>query len=226
MKLNRWLMPILGAVLFFGSYGVGLVTNTWSTSGKAAVVAGQLTPADLKGWMTIREAAAGLGVPAPELLALVEAPAGSGVTVDTAFKDLEALVPGFSLTTFRTKVATWLTTRTGTVSPPPTQAASPSTVPAPSSTATAVVVPSTHPATGTPTGTGTGGTGGGSGSSITGGMTLRQVAVANGIAVERLLAECGLPPTTDPDLTLKALKDAVPGFEIQTVRDAVQRIKG
>ena len=230
MKVNKWVMPILGAVLFFGSWGVGEVTGSWQTSGKTAVVAGQLTVGDLKGWMTIRQAAEGLGVPPADLLAVVGAPEGSGVTVDTAFKDLEALVPGFSLSDFRTKVTAWLDARKsgGTAIPSAAPTSRPS-APGASPQATSAAPAPTGSAGGTPTGTRTGtptGTGTGTSSqTISGSMTLRQVADANGIALARLIAECGLPASTNPDLTLKTLKDTT-GVEIQAVRDAVQRIKG
>lgn len=227
MRVSRWAMPVLGAVLLFGSYGIAEATGTWVTSGKVAVVAGRLTPAELKGWMTIRQAAEGLGVPPADLLALVAAPAGSGVSVDTAVKDLEALVPGFSLTTFRATVTTWLATRGqgggptsasgATTQPSPT--AAPSSAPPPPRGESATPDPTRA---GTATGTGTGG----GTASITGAMTLRQVAQATGVALARLIAECGLPAATDPDLPIKSLKETHPGFEVQTVRDAVTRIKG
>lgn len=54
--------------------------------------------------MTLGQAADGLGMSLADLITLVAAPAGSGVDGSTAFKDLEKLVPGFSLTDFRPKV--------------------------------------------------------------------------------------------------------------------------
>lgn len=124
--VNRWMMPVLAAVLLFGTIGVAQVSGNWVTSGrtatsgqaagsgagtgaggdaeKGAVAAGSLIPADLKGWMTVQEAADGLGMPLADLLGLIAAPQGSAVTGATAFKDLEKLVPGFSLTTFRETV--------------------------------------------------------------------------------------------------------------------------
>jgi len=116
-------MPVLGVLLLFGTIGVAQATDNWVTSGRTVagagsrtgaavgggsertVAAGSLRSADLKGWMTLRDAADGLGMPLADLLVLVGAPAGSGVDGTTAFKDLERLVPGFSLTDFRPKVA-------------------------------------------------------------------------------------------------------------------------
>lgn len=120
--VNRWVMPLLTALLMFGTIGVAQVSGTWVTSGRTAagagggagddtgggadksVTAGTLTSADLKGWMTLGQAADGLGMSLADLITLVAAPAGSGVDGSTAFKDLEKLVPGFSLTDFRPKV--------------------------------------------------------------------------------------------------------------------------
>ena len=132
--VNRWVMPLLAVVLLFGTIGIAQASGNWVTSGRSAagmgmgggggdgsgagsgsgagggggaekaVTAGTLAPADLKGWMTLQQAADGLGMPLADLLALVGAPAGSGVDGGTAFKDLEALVPGFSLSDFRLRL--------------------------------------------------------------------------------------------------------------------------
>ena len=120
--VNRWVMPLLAVLLLFGTIGVAQATGNWVTSGRAvtaagsgmegsgeggaakAVTASSLGSADLKGWMTLQQAADGLGMPLADLLALVAAPAGAGVDGSTAFKDLEKLVPGFSLTDFRPEV--------------------------------------------------------------------------------------------------------------------------
>ena len=56
-------------------------------------------------------------------------------------------------------------------------------------------------------------------------MTLREVAAGAGLDVARLVEECGLPSGVDPDSTLKDLTTRVPGFEVQTVRDAVERLR-
>ncbi len=127
--VNRWVMPLLAALLMFGTIGVAQASGNWVTSGRTAagtggggagdgaggsegtgssadktVTAGTLTSADLKGWMTLAQAADGLGMPLADLITLIAPPAGSGVDGSTAFKDLETLVPGFSLTDFRPKV--------------------------------------------------------------------------------------------------------------------------
>ena len=62
------------------------------------------------------------------------------------------------------------------------------------------------------------------GGSITGQHTLRQVAENAGVGLADLIAEAGLPPGVDVDVPLRTLRETVPGFEIQTVRDAVERV--
>lgn len=206
---SRWLMPVLSGVLFFGAVGVAEAAGWWTSSGRVEVVAGDLTSEEIKGWMTLGQAAEGLGVPVAELIALT-APAGSGVGAQTAFKDVEGLVPGFDLTTFREQVQAYLDGRSGKGATPKVTAA-PTLAPTPTSVPTSVAT--THVPTGTPTGTAPEG--------IRGSVTVRQVAQANGVAIPELLAKAGLPASLDPDTLLKDIQNTVPGFEIQTIRDAV-----
>jgi hypothetical protein len=200
-------MPILSLALFFGAVGVAQAAGWWVTSGREAVAVGEMTPDDIKGWMTVQQAADGLGAPAEGLVDLLGAPAGSGVTAATAFKDIEGLVPGFDLTAYREKVRAHLDPRAGTA-PAATAAHPPATTSSrPSGTAA-----------GTPTGSST--------QAIRGSMSVREVAEANGIAVDRLLAEAGLPADLDPGTVLRDLQGVVPGFEIQAIRDAVAAASG
>ena len=109
--LNRFVMPALALVLFFGTIGVSHATGSWVTSGRQQVTAGAaLSPADLKGWMTLDQAADGLGMPVADLIDIVGAQSGA-ITGATSFKEIEALVPGFSLTTFRAAVQARLDAR-------------------------------------------------------------------------------------------------------------------
>ena len=160
--------------------------------------------------MTLRQAADGLGMPFAEFVTLVNPPDPSLLTPATAFKELEALVPGFDLATFRETLRTYLTDTNGTPIPTPPATASgissPSVVAASTPSATA-----THTATAQATGTGTGD------ASIKGSMTLRQVADASHLTVAALVAECGLPSDVNADLTLRELADSVPGFDVQVV---------
>ena len=103
MTLSRvWVAPVASLVIMAATVAVSQATGTWATSGRQVITAGKsLTVDDLKGWMTLQQAADGLGLPVDQLIGLVGAPAGVTVTPDTAFKDLESLVPGFELTAFR-----------------------------------------------------------------------------------------------------------------------------
>lgn len=201
MRVRLWVVPIVTIALLFGAWGIGRATGVWSTSGRQQIVLGQqITVDDIKGWMSIQQAADGLGIQPEEIIGLLDVPAGTVVSPQTLFKDLEGLVPGFELTTFRPMLSAYLS---GSPAPP-------------------TMAPAT-PATGTPTGTGTPGSG--ADQEITGNSTLRQVAEANGLDVQALIAESGLPADTDPNSTLKQIREASPGFEIETVRDAVARLK-
>lgn len=121
MTVNRWLMPTLALVIFFGAIGIAQASGTWVTSGRAVAVGsaggsggegtgrstpatGALTPDDVKGWMTVQQAADGLGIPAQELIALIAAPTSVVIEPGMALKDIEPLVPGFSLTGLRERL--------------------------------------------------------------------------------------------------------------------------
>jgi len=218
--MNRltWIAPLMFIAVMLGGVGVAQATGTWITSGKQVVVAGQLAADDVKGSMTLQQAAAGVGMPFAELVALINPPDPSLLTPSTAFKELEALVPEFDLSTFRETLRTYLAARNGT--PIPTPPATASGTSSPSVVATSAPTASaTHAATAQATGTGTGD------ASIKGSMTLRQVADASHLTVAALVAECGLPADVDADLTLRELADSVPGFDVQVVKDAVARLR-
>jgi len=218
--MNRltWIAPLMFIAVMLGGVGVAQATGTWITSGKQVVVAGQLAADDVKGSMTLQQAAAGVGMPFAELVALINPPDPSLLTPSTAFKELEALVPEFDLSTFRETLRTYLAARNGT--PIPTPPATASGTSSPSVVATSAPTASaTHAATAQATGTGTGD------ASIKGSMTLRQVADASHLTVAALVAECGLPADVNADLTLRELADSVPGFDVQVVKDAVARLR-
>lgn len=201
MKTSRWVAPIAFLVIMFGMVGVAQASGQWITGGRQQVAAGQqLTAADLKGWMTLQQAADGLGIGLPELIVLIGPPPGATLDGQTAFKDLEGLIPGFELAGFRDTVAARQAggTATGASRLPAT------TAPAAS-----------HTPTGAATASG----------AVTGSMTLRQVAEANQVDLAALIAEAGLPAEVNPDLPLRDLKNALPGFGIQAVRDAVTALR-
>lgn len=195
---RRWILPVVWVAVLLATIGIAQAVGGWQVSGREPVVAGTMTPDDLKGWMTVQQGADGLSVPATVILTEIGGEPGV-VTPATAFKDVEALVPGFSLDDLKTRL--WEVLK-ATPSPAPSSTAVASAAPAPSSTPT-----------GTPP------------SGVTGQQTLRQVAEANGLDLAVLIAESGLPASTNPDTALRTLRDTVPGFEIQQVRDAVDRLR-
>jgi len=86
--------------------GVGGGTGEGTGGGGGRVIDGPLTPDDLKGWMTLGQAADGLGVTVEELVSLIDA--DTALAADTAFRDVESLVPGFELSEFREVVREFL----------------------------------------------------------------------------------------------------------------------
>ena len=237
MTLSRvWVAPVASLVIMAATVAVSQATGTWATSGRQVITAGKsLTVDDLKGWMTLQQAADGLGLPVDQLIGLVGAPAGVTVTPDTAFKDLESLVPGFELTAFREVLSARLAgvvpspaSRASGASAPasssPTSSASASSVSATAGDASATTLP-VPTASRTPTGTATGAAlGSVAEGTVTGQSTLRTVASAAGIDPLVLAAESGLPADVDLDATLRSLRDAYPAFTLESVRDAVVRL--
>ena len=197
----RWLIPLMWVLVVFGTIGASQAAGWWVTGGRQEVSAGGIGVDDLKGWMTVQQGADGLGVPATVVLEAIADPTGT-VVPSTAFKDVEAIVPGFSLDDFREV----LRARLGGSAPP-----SVAPTPTPGPTASAPVPQPTHTSTST--------------ASVTGQQTLRQVAQANGLDLAKLIAEAGLPADVNPDVALRTLRDTIEGFEILQVRDAVDRLR-
>jgi hypothetical protein len=218
--MNRltWIAPLVFIAVMLGGVGVAQATGTWITTGKQVVAAGRLAPEDVKGSMTLQQAADGVGIPFAELVALINPPDPSLLRPSTAFKELEALVPEFDLSTFRETLRTYLAARNGTPITTPTATASGTSSPSVVATSTPSAT-ATHTATAQATGAGAGD------ATIKGSMTLRQVADARHLTVAALVAECGLPADVNADLTLRELADSVPGFDVQVVKDAVARLR-
>jgi hypothetical protein len=116
MKLSRWWAPVVVVVVMLLAAPVGQLAGWWSTSGREQVVAQQLSVDDLKGWMTLQQAADGLGVPAQTLIDAL-GPEASGLAPSTAFKDVEAAVSGFELSTFRDQLRELLANSTTPTAP-------------------------------------------------------------------------------------------------------------
>ncbi|HSN11584.1 MAG TPA: hypothetical protein VLS51_05720 [Propionibacteriaceae bacterium] len=119
MTRLAWLSPVIFLAVMFGGVGIAQLTGDWVTSGRQPIVAQQLAVDDIKGWMTLQQAADGLGVTVDDLVTLIGAPDPSLLTPGTAFKDVESVVPGFSLTTFRESVRALLAGRGVTTTPAP-----------------------------------------------------------------------------------------------------------
>lgn len=211
---SRWLMPALSLTLLFGSVGVAQAAGWWVASGRESVAPETMTPSDLKGWMTLQQAADGLGVPVDDLIGLVGAPQGVAVTGGAALKDLESIVSGFDLTAYRDRVQAYLDGSAATAG----AATSPTNAPSTALPTLPTGAPSPATPTGTPTGTPEGG--------VRGTMTVREVAAANGLDVSDLLAAARLPADLDPGTVLRDIQESVPGFEIQAIRDAVAALSG
>jgi hypothetical protein len=191
---RRWLIPMAWILVIFGTIGATQAAGWWSAGGREEVVAASLTADDVKGWMTIQQAADGLGIPVGVIVEAIADPTGT-IQPTTAFKDVEAVVPDFSLDDFREVIRALLAR-----SPAPAISPTPAPTPQP-----------THTATST--------------NSVTGQQTLRQVAADNGLDLATLIAESGLPPDVNSDVPLRTLRDTIAGFEMLQVRDAVDRLK-
>lgn len=100
-KKTRWLLPLLWVVVIFGTVGVTQALGLWQTTGRQPVVADQMTTADIKGWMTVQQVADGLGVDPAVVLEVIADPSNT-VNVNTALKDIEPIVPDFSVADLRT----------------------------------------------------------------------------------------------------------------------------
>jgi hypothetical protein len=204
MRVNPFFIPILFVVALLGTVLVAQNAGAWSTSGRSVVSANQLTPADIKGWMTLQQVMDGIGIPQEELYPLIGI--GSDVSANTALKDLESIVPGFEISVLRDKL-----TARAEASPIMTPSAPPATpTPAPVIAAT----PHTSP---TPLPAGTVLTG----NAVKGRMTLREVSDLCAVPLDALLQALQLPADTDPAV---AIKDLVAQGKLAEVTDVQQAV--
>lgn len=136
MKRLTWIAPLAFIGIMLGGVGFAQLTGEWVSTGGAAAgqgaagsgvgeddgagagggtaVAGTLTPDTLRGRMTLQEAADGLGITVEELAVLINPDDPALLTGDTAFKEIEGLVPGFELSGFRAELAAYLAARPST----------------------------------------------------------------------------------------------------------------
>jgi hypothetical protein len=110
IRVNLYLYAALVLILFLGTIQAARFAGIWSTSGKVTPSGEQVQitgadPAEVKGWMTIEDVISAYHVSKAEFYARFKLPAD--LPVETPLKEIEPVVPDFSLTNVRD----WLTER-------------------------------------------------------------------------------------------------------------------
>ncbi len=110
VRVNLLAYAVLVLVLFLGVIQAAKLAGVWSTSGKLTASGEQVQitgadPAEIKGWMTIEQVITAYRVPKDLFYAQFQIP--TDLPVATPLKDIEPLVPDFSVTAVRE----WLATR-------------------------------------------------------------------------------------------------------------------
>lgn len=199
MRVHRYVLPLVLIASLLGSVLVAKATGYWSTSGKTAVLldeSGLADPQSIKGWMTLADVAETFHVPESELRARLGLPAD--LPMDTALKDIEAIVSGFEVSAVRDVVAAYRSEPAGATpspadgSPEATPIGTPETI-----------LPSTE--------------------GIKGKETLADVAATYGVPVDEIVAAAGLPADVDIHAALKDIANKY-GVEILTIREAVSSV--
>ena len=103
MKVNPFLAPLIVIAVLIGSVIGAQAFGLWSTSGRTTVNLQQMSPEDVKGWMTLQQVMDGLNLSQSELYALANVP--PDIPASTALKELEGVVPDFEVTVLREKLA-------------------------------------------------------------------------------------------------------------------------
>jgi hypothetical protein len=226
IRVNKYLVPVLGVLALLGSVWVAKAAGAWQVSGRGVILvdeSGEADPQGIKGWMTLSDVSSVYGVPLDALYTMIGA--GPEVPPDTALKDLEKLVPGMEVWAVRAGVEAYqdgnYTGEAGEEPAPP--APTPTPEPAPSA--------DEHVPQGSGEGRGEGQGEGfalpqdGSrlpGSEIRGRMTLQEVVDYCQVPLETLIAELGLPGDIDTQLWMRDLANQY-GIEVTTVREVVDR---
>lgn len=216
MRLNPFFMPALSITLLFGTAFGAQAVGVWSTSGRDTSALESLTPADVKGWMTLQQISDGVPIPLDELYELVEIP--SDVPADTALKDLEGVVPDFEVTVLRDRLTTWQIGGDATPEPTVAPTSAPAATPLPSPTPTARPTDSSDQQPATPEA-------GATACDIRGKMTLQEVSASCGVTLERLIGASGLPADTAAEAVLKDLISQGVLPDIETIRTAVATLQ-
>ncbi len=225
MRVNPFFMPVIVIVVLLGTAFVAQAAGIWSTSGRETVDLGQMTPADIKGWMTLQQVMDGVGISQSDLYALAGIPASIPPT--TVLKDLEPLIPSFEISTLRDALtarlgmsgsatpipanATGIPVQADVVNTPtPVPPVLPTSTPAvhSASTAAATAAGQILPA-----------------DQIKGKMTLREVSEQCGVPLNILLPALSLPAETNPDVAIKDLVTQGKLAEVATVQQAVAALQ-
>lgn len=234
MRVHPFVIPVALIAALLGSVVIANAAGIWSTSGRDAIDTASMTPADIKGWMTLQQIMDGLGIPQSELYELGKVPAG--VPPSTALKDLERLAPGFEVSNLREALAA-----RAEAPPQPEELPAPAeAAPAPTATPIPTPVPATPqpdptsssgaPITGTHQGTGAGPTPLPAGqilpaAQIKGMMTLRQVSEQCAVPLDALLEALKLPAGADADTAIKTLVQQGVLSEVTLVREAAAALQ-
>lgn len=211
MRINPFFVPVILIVTLFGTVFTAQAMGQWTTSGKDGVNLEKLAPADLKGWMTLQQVVDGLKISQEDVYAAGKIPVD--VPLTTALKDLEAIVPGFSVTGLRDAITAQLggTTTTSAPAPIATPMATPAATP-------------THAPSGTSTGTGPTPLPPGQilpASQIKGSMTLRAVSDQCAVPLAKILEGLKLAADTNPDTALRDLVSQGKVTEVTQVQSVV-----
>ncbi len=218
MRLNPFFMPALAITLLFGTVFGAQAAGVWSTSGRDTSTLEAMTPADVKGWMTLQQISAGIPIPLDELYALVEIP--GDIPAETALKDLEGVVPDFEVTALRERLTAWQSGGDAVPDPvDPTPASATVVEPTTAPLATPSPAPTATPARSqaTPEAAST--------CDIRGKMTLAEVSANCGVGLDRLVEAAGLPAGMPPDAVLKDLISQGVLTDLETLRTAVAALQ-
>ncbi len=233
MRINPFAMPIVIIVALFGTVFTAQAMGQWSTSGRVAIDRAKMTAADLKGWMTLQDVMDGLQISQSDLYATAKIPNDTPPT--TALNKLEALVPGFSVTTLREALTAELgalpASNSAVAMPSQTSPGEGRTSPPPESTAApvsgvAAATPTAAKGTGSEAGTGPTPLPAGQilpASQIRGSMTLQSVSQQCAVPLSQVIAGLNLPAETNPDTLIK---DLVGQGKISQVTDVQKVVAG
>ena len=219
MRVNKYLLPILVAAALLGSIGVAQATGAWEVSGKQEISPGSLaSSADIRGWMTLQQIAAGYGLGIDGLYAIVGLP--SDVPPETVLKELEGRWPGFETSSVRELLAVYLGEAGAAASAETPTVAMPSAMPTPAVPAMSEAIVTQHagptllpPGEIIPA------------AEIKGRHTLREIADQCQVPLEALRAALNLPAYADVNAAIKDLASAGTIESVEAVRDVVLQLQ-